>query len=305
MYFELKENRPHGTVEYPFTQYHIKNSKNAFQIPVHWHDELEIIYIINGPLYVNISGDTYIGNKGDIFVVSPGELHFMGSEQLKMDYYTFLFPLEFISFQTNDWLEEKIFLPLRSRTLNILHSVYNCGTGGNVNNELHIRLCELLDILIAGNKDDLHRSDDANSYDTEYTICAMQIETRIVLLRFIQLLYENNMFTTNDTVYDSTDKELISYIQQNYMERLSLKELGNLFHMSEKYISRYFKKHFHITISQYINHLRLEHAKQLLAVSNLSVTDVAMQSGFTNVSYFIRSFKKIYGISPRKFRVNK
>ena len=45
MYFELKENRPHGTLENPFSQYHISNVKRAFQIPVHWHDELEIIYV--------------------------------------------------------------------------------------------------------------------------------------------------------------------------------------------------------------------------------------------------------------------
>ena len=45
MYFELKESRPHGTPENPFSQYHISDVKRAFQIPVHWHDELEIIYV--------------------------------------------------------------------------------------------------------------------------------------------------------------------------------------------------------------------------------------------------------------------
>ena len=45
MYFELKENKPHGTKENPFSTYHIKNEGRSFQIPVHWHDELEIIYV--------------------------------------------------------------------------------------------------------------------------------------------------------------------------------------------------------------------------------------------------------------------
>ena len=52
MYFELKENRPHGTPENPFSQYHISDVKRAFQIPVHWHDELEIIYVKQGKLHV-------------------------------------------------------------------------------------------------------------------------------------------------------------------------------------------------------------------------------------------------------------
>ena len=71
---------------------------------------------------------------------------------------------------------------------------------------------------------------------------------------------------------------------------------------AEKYISRYFKEHFHITLSQYVNHLRLEHARQLLEESATSVTEVAMCSGYQNVSYFIRSFKKMYGVSPLKYR---
>lgn len=45
MYFELKENKPHGTPDHPFSLYHIQNVSHAFQIPVHWHDELEIIYV--------------------------------------------------------------------------------------------------------------------------------------------------------------------------------------------------------------------------------------------------------------------
>ena len=80
MYFELKENKPHGTKDDPFSTYHIKNEGRSFQIPVHWHDELEIIYVKSGFLTVSISGENYIGTPGDAFVVSPGNLHFMGSQ---------------------------------------------------------------------------------------------------------------------------------------------------------------------------------------------------------------------------------
>ena len=44
MYFELKENKQHGTKDNPFSIYHIENAGRSFQIPVHWHDEFEIIY---------------------------------------------------------------------------------------------------------------------------------------------------------------------------------------------------------------------------------------------------------------------
>ena len=78
MYFELKENKPHGTKDDPFSTYHIKNKGRSFQIPVHWHDELEIIYVKSGFLTVSISGESYIGKAGDAFVVSPGSLHSHG-----------------------------------------------------------------------------------------------------------------------------------------------------------------------------------------------------------------------------------
>ena len=87
MYFELKENKPHGTKDDPFSTYHIKNEGRSFQIPAHWHDELEIIYVKSGFLTVSISGENYIGTPGDAFVVSPGNLHFMGSQTGTVDYW--------------------------------------------------------------------------------------------------------------------------------------------------------------------------------------------------------------------------
>ena len=108
MYFELKENKPHGTKDDPFSTYHIKNEGRSLQIPAHWHDELEIIYVKSGFLTVSISGENYIGTPGDAFVVSPGNLHFMGSQTGTVDYFTFLFPLKYISFCINDMLDDEL-----------------------------------------------------------------------------------------------------------------------------------------------------------------------------------------------------
>ena len=60
MYFELKENKPHGTKDDPFSTYHIKNEGRSFQIPVHWHDELEIIYVKSGLFYFPFSVKIHI-----------------------------------------------------------------------------------------------------------------------------------------------------------------------------------------------------------------------------------------------------
>ena len=281
MYFELKENKPHGTKDDPFSIYHIANVKRSFQIPVHWHDEFEIIYVKSGFLTVSISGENYIGKPGDAFVVSPGNLHFMGSQTGNVDYFTFLFPLKYISFRTDDILDDKLLEPLNSGHLIISPEIED-----TVKEQ-----CEQL-VEIYGVKKE----------ESQSKITA-QIKTKIILLQFILELWKKGFIVENDTGGKNTvEKEMVSYIQQNFTGKILLKEFGEQFHLSEKYISRYFKEHFHITISQYVTYLRLEHAKQLLQDTDIPVTEVAMQSGYQNVSYFIRSFKKTYGMSPLKYR---
>ena len=283
MYFELKENKPHGTKDDPFITYHIENAGRSFQIPVHWHDEFEIIYVRSGFLTVSISGESYIGKTGEAFVVSPGNLHLMGSQSGTVDYYTFLFPLKYISFRTDDMLDEKLLEPLNSGHLMICPRV----------NDTAKELCEQL-IKIYEAKND----------ESESKITT-QVRTKIILLQFILEMWKKGFVIENDTSGRNTvEKEMVSYIQQNFTGKISLREFGEQFHLSEKYISRYFKEHFHITLSQYVTYLRLEHAKQLLQDTDIPVTDVAMQSGYQNVSYFIRSFQKAYAVSPLKYRKN-
>ena len=283
MYFELKENKPHGTKDDPFSTYHIENAGRSFQIPVHWHDEFEIIYVRSGFLAVSISGESYIGKTGDAFVVSPGNLHLMGSQTGTVDYYTFLFPLKYISFRTDDMLDEKLLEPLNSGHLMICPRVKDTAK----------ELCEQLIEIYEAKKD-----------ESESKITT-QVRTKIILLQFILEMWKKGFVIENDTSGRNTvEKEMVSYIQQNFTGKISLREFGEQFHLSEKYISRYFKDHFHITLSQYVTYLRLEHAKQLLQDTDIPVTDVAMQSGYQNVSYFIRSFQKAYAVSPLKYRKN-
>ena len=267
MYFELKENKPHGTKDDPFSIYHIANAKRSFQIPIHWHDEFEIIYVKSGFLTVSISGENYIGKPGDAFVVSPGNLHFMGSQTGNVDYFTFLFPLKYISFRTDDILDDKLLEPLNSGHLIISPEIED-----TVKEQ-----CEQLVEIYGAKKE-----------ESQSKITA-QIKTKIILLQFILELWKKGFIVENDTSGKNTvEKEMVSYIQQNFTGKILLKEFGEQFHLSEKYISRYFKEHFHITISQYVTYLRLEHAKQLLQDTDIPVTEVAMQSGYQNVSFKFR-----------------
>ena len=207
MYFELKENRPHGTPEHPFSLYHIKNVPHAFQIPVHWHDELEIIYVKSGSVHVTISGEHYIGNTGDAFVVSPGSLHFMGSHTGDVDYYTFLFPLEFVSFQMNDLSEQMLMAPLKSGRM-----LFQIQIGKSIED-----LCEHLLVLYAREGDVRNpiRTTVPKDSAKRISFVAKQMETKMILLEFLQRMWKNGFIIENDiSGRNATEKEMISYIQE-------------------------------------------------------------------------------------------
>jgi len=285
MILELKENVSHGTREYPYDQYFIHHIPHAFQFPVHWHEQLEIIYIKQGTLEITIDNTSYTGHAGSIYLVNPRELHFMGSTDLSVAYYTLLFPLEFVSFQSMDHLESSLFQPLRSGQLLFSHTIPD----GNLMAALASILDEIIPLNRRSRKDPLR---DEISYNQ--TSPSRQIETRILLLQFfLKIIDDGSLIMPSVPGKQSNmQRELLAYIENHYTEKISLQDLAACFHLSEKYVSRYFKEHFHLTFSDYVNHLRLTHAKKLLETTELSVTHVALDSGYSNVSYFIRSFKK-------------
>lgn len=280
MYPELRENRPHGTQDYPFTKYHIHRQKKAFHIPVHWHDEVEIIYLKKGKLRVSIGEEEFDVLPGGIHFVNSGELHFMESEDTSVDYYTILFPLEFVSFQTEDQLEREILRPLRGKKLLFPKDITetSCST----------KITGLLEEMI-------------QAYDEKKN--GYQLRTRILLLQVLEELVKEDCFCKpsfqNPT---SIQRDMLLYIQNHFTDRITLEMLAKEFHLSEKYVSRYFKEHFSISFMQYVGHLRMTKAKMLLTATDLPVTEVALSCGYPSVNLFIRNFKEIYQVTPLQYR---
>lgn len=280
MYRELKENKPHGTKSYPYTQYFVHKPRKAFHIPVHWHDEVEIIYIKKGNITIYIQEEVFHANPGDLFFVNTGELHFMESDDMTVEYYTLLFPLEFLSFQTEDALEQDIFLPLRQKKLLFPIQVEK----GNAKAQITKTILEVIEVN-----------------DREEV--GYQLRTRILLLEVIEYLMKENIF--KQTSYVNTtgmQRDLITYIQKHYTEKITLSMLAQEFHLSEKYISWYFKEHFSISFMQYVSHLRMTRAKDLLTTTELPITEVALSCGYLSVNLFIRSFKQVHHVTPLQYR---
>ncbi|MBO5213978.1 MAG: helix-turn-helix domain-containing protein [Clostridia bacterium] len=92
------------------------------------------------------------------------------------------------------------------------------------------------------------------------------------------------------------------YAKANYLYPVDLTQLAGMFHYNEKYIGRIFKKSVGMSFRQYLNSLRLTHAKELLLTTDDSVLQIALASGFNTVTYFNRIFREAEKCSPKDFR---
>ena len=96
-------------------------------------------------------------------------------------------------------------------------------------------------------------------------------------------------------------QNVAKYITSHYAEDLSLQSLSMQFFITPNYLSKQFKKHTDIGISDYINITRVSAAEKLLAETDLSITEIALRCGFNNSNYFAAVFKTIKGITPKKY----
>lgn len=94
----------------------------------------------------------------------------------------------------------------------------------------------------------------------------------------------------------------LQFINKNYNEKISLKDIELNLHVNSSYFSTLFKQEMGVTFTDYLNSLKVEHACHLLANTNLSIIDVSLSTGFDDQSYFTKVFKKAKGMTPKAYR---
>ena len=92
------------------------------------------------------------------------------------------------------------------------------------------------------------------------------------------------------------------YIELHYMENLYLDHMAEVLDTSSKYFSNYFKKTFGVNYVEYLNKVRLSHAREYLRNTDLSIAEIGEKTGYSNSSTFTTTFKKYSGVSPSEYR---
>lgn len=127
-----------------------------------------------------------------------------------------------------------------------------------------------------------------------------------LLFRIMQV---QNLNTTNDYYINANNSNplafIISYIKENISSSISIENLSNKAYMSKSTFYRTFKRELGISPQEYILKEKIKTAKKLLENNKNKISSICSQTGFQDVNYFIRLFKKIEGITPHQFRIHK
>lgn len=108
----------------------------------------------------------------------------------------------------------------------------------------------------------------------------------------------------NDDVTERVVGKVKSYIAGNLKNEVTMEQIAKITHLNADYTTRIFKRKTGLTVKEYLIKKRMEYAKRMLSTTDASVSEIALEAGYDNFSYFIRQFKKTFGVTPKQFQKN-
>lgn len=285
---DLKENTIHGDFILPFSIYKGVMSNNFPSIPMHWHEEVEVILVLKGSCNYRVDLNSFNIKEGDILIVGPQKLHSLSIiENMEMTWSSFVFNINMLKSSSADGSVIQYIAPI----LNHKHEFpLLIDKSYDIYNELHTIIRDII-----------------SCYENKYL--AYELELKSLLFKFFFILYRYKLvkkLKDKDTLALNTIdkiKIVLNYINEHYTEDISINTLSKLCDYSEYHFMRFFKKHTGLTCVQYINNYRLEKAAILLSSSTIPIMDISLEIGFENLSYFNKLFKRKYNLTPKQFRI--
>jgi len=128
------------------------------------------------------------------------------------------------------------------------------------------------------------------------------------IMQLLQIFSQQLAFLSNQIILSQTKAEPViihkakQYIQDHYMEELSLTQVAKAVNISTFYFCKIFKKYTGLNFTEYVSRVRIEKAKNLAMNPNLRISDIAYEVGFQSLTHFNRVFKRITGMSPTEYR---
>lgn len=247
---------------------------------VHIHNCCEIYYAISGGKQFLIDGKCYDINDGDIFFINQFESHYLS--------------------QVDREIHERIVLAVHPDYLKQLSSeitaLDSCfyGHGQEKANKVHLSKEEQKRFVYF-----IHKLRKNEGFGEDILDQAVFLELMVFLNKIFSKERDKDLVENKNLYHEKVD-EILTYINQNIREDLSIENLADHFYLSSSYLCRIFKTATGTTINKYITAKRITLSKELLSVG-YPVNEVCEQCGFRDYSNYLKAFRKAVGITPKKY----
>ena len=236
----------------------------------HFHQEIELIYVQEGILRLRVMERQYQLAREDVCVINSNEEHGYDSSGETISVHVF------------------IRYPLIQSVYNSVTSFFLCNSASEDNGqyeELRYLVSQLIKQKLLCEKEPEDHSGGFDLLAAFYKLLAYLTSHFIVQMK-------TDIGMTMQQKYQLRTMQINEYIMNNFRQPISLKTLSENLYLSEGYLSRYFRTHYHMSFTVYLRQVRLANAKNDLMFTDKPVLEIALDNGFSSSSFFNRVFKK-------------
>lgn len=259
--YEVQPKTPLKIITYHF--------ENHMKIWRHWHEYLEIIYLVRGRFSLKADKKTFEASDGDIIIFNPFEVH----ESIKLseenEYYVFIIPPDYIQ----SWQNDK-----KYRFSNLISDSSECRKA-------------------------IKKASEA----TEINSREQQLLLNAEVFRFLYLAASKYAeISEEESEIQNKNKHIVEDVKNRiaycYAEPINIELLANAFFISVSHLQHLFKAQTGMTIIDYVNKTRVENSCRLLETTDYHISAISEKVGIFDYNYFSRLFKKYIGITPTQYR---
>ncbi len=282
-------HNPYHSTKFPLLVLDVRRGRcepynEGFRV-LHWHDEVQFVYIKKGSVHFKIWEEECDLSAGSCMFLNSGALHRI-TEKEDCHYHSFLIPPKMLGFFPGSAMEEKQV----ERIIKNPAVTYLPLSPGNIRAEKALKELKKLDGLYFEKKED-----DFREYELSLSIAALWLET-------VHILAEEGPLPSIRKKDHDRIRALLAFVHENYQNPLSLEAIATAGNVSKTECLRCFRKYTGYSPCQYLLRYRLQAGEALLKSSDKTVTDVAFQLQFPSPSAFITSFRRFYGMTPAAYR---
>ena len=282
-----KELKKHGSDHFPFlVSYQCLSEYDSKSFMWHCHPEIEITYVKEGSMHYRINNRSFHLKEGDIIFCNSNALHSGEMEnQEDCSYIPITFDPKLIYGFFQSTICTRYVDP-------VIQNLAVCAVHIDYSEKWHETFRDrMLEVISLDKKK-------PDFYELDISI-RMQLLWRLL----VEHLPHQPVSTTSDFTEYERIRRILSYIEQNYMNQITLDDISEHIHLCESECTRLFKRHMNTTLFSFLQEYRIERSLEYLNTKE-SISSIAEKTGFSDSNYYSKVFSKIKGCSPREYRKN-